>query len=97
VGVLAVPFLTLLAVGATQVNGYDWPDEAVVPVTRRRTLRAVVALDGTGVGDVVVLSQPPWRASRACISSSTAVGKVCSKSMSFAHVGVMTMRTIPSV
>ena len=35
-----------------------------------------------------------WRVSRSWISSATALGSVSSKSMSFAHVGLTTIRTI---
>lgn len=40
--------------------------------------------------------QARWRSSRSRISSSTALGRVVSKSISFAHVGVTTIRTMPS-
>src|SRR5215211_4754081 len=41
-------------------------------------------------------AQARWRSSRCRASSATALGRVVSKSISFAHVGVTTIRTMPS-
>ena len=58
---------------------------SMTPRTPRRTRR------GRARG-----AQARWRSSRCRISSSTALGRVVSKSISFAHVGVTTIRTMPS-